>query len=93
MWGQNIICERTSPSVLHFCFSVPKTQHHAEEAESDLFRLDPPKYVMRPPVAEHGPLHSKSICKNMARASGGANNMRPLSWGEGAQTQKIRRIL
>ena len=25
----------------------------------------------------------------MARASGGANNMRPLSWGGGAQTEKI----
>ena len=39
---------------------------------------------MRPPVAEHVPLHSKSLCKNIARASGGgggANNMRPLSWG------------
>ena len=36
-----------------------------------------------PPVTEHVPLKSKSLCKNMARASGGANNMRPLSWGEG----------
>ena len=27
----------------------------------------------------------------MARASGGANNMRPLSWGGGAQTEKILR--
>ena len=33
------------------------------------------------PVAEHVPLHSKSLCKNMARASGVANNMHPLSWG------------
>ena len=36
---------------------------------------------MRPPVTEHVPLHSKLLCKNIARASGGANNMRPLSWG------------
>ena len=41
-----------------------------------------------PPVTEYVPLHSKSLSKNMARASGGANNMRPLSW-EGAQTEKI----
>ena len=54
----------------------------------------PPQYVMRPPVTEHVSLHSKSLCKNIARASGGgggggANNMRPLSWG--AQTEKIRK--
>ena len=50
-----------------------------------------PQYVMRPPVTEHVPLHSKSLCENMARASGGggvANNMGPLSGG--AQTEKIR---
>ena len=30
----------------------------------------------------------------MARASGGANNMRPLSWGGGgAQTEKIQYML
>ena len=63
---------------------------------SDLFGLcppvcyAPPRYVMRPPVTEHVPLNSKSLFKNMARASGGANNMRPLSWGGGgAQTEKI----
>ena len=44
-----------------------------------------------PQVTEHVPLHSKALCKNMARASGGANNMQPLSlWGGGgAQTEKI----
>ena len=36
---------------------------------------------MRPPVTEHVSLHSKLLCENIARASGGANNMRPLSWG------------
>ena len=49
--------------------------------KNDLFRLCPPQYVMRPPVTEHVPLHSKSLCINMARASGCAINMRPLSWG------------
>ena len=31
----------------------------------------PPKYVMRPPVTENVPLHSKSLCKNVAHAFGG----------------------
>ena len=31
----------------------------------------PPQYVMLPPVTEHVSLHSKSLCKNIARASGG----------------------
>ena len=39
-----------------------------------------------PPVTEHVSLHSKSLCKNMVRACGGANNMRALSWG--AQTEE-----
>ena len=39
----------------------------------DLFRLcpPPPPYIMRPPVTEHVLLLSKSLCKIMARASGG----------------------
>ena len=44
------------------------------------FPFVPPQYVMRPPVTEHVPLHSKSLCKNHVRL-GCANNMRPLSWG------------
>ena len=36
---------------------------------------------MRPSVTEHVTIHSKSLCKNIERASGGANNMRPISWG------------
>ena len=38
---------------------------------------------MHPPhlIAEHVLYHSNSLCKTMARASGGANNWRPLSWG------------
>ena len=45
-----------------------------------------------PLVTEQVPLHSKSQCKNMTRASGfggGANDMHPLSWGRAAQTEKI----
>ena len=44
------------------------------ENESDLFRFcpPPPQYVMSlPPITQHVSLHSKSLCKNMARASGG----------------------
>ena len=33
--------------------------------------VPPPQYVMLPPVTEHVSLHSKSLCKNIARASGG----------------------
>ena len=51
----------------------------------------PPTLVLyAPPDTENVPLHSKLLCKNMARASGGggggggvANNMHPLSWGGG----------
>ena len=32
---------------------------------------------MRPPVTEHLPLHSKSLCKNMASATGGAKKNAP----------------
>ena len=35
------------------------------------FPFVPPQYVMRPPVTKHVPLHSKSLCKYIARASGG----------------------
>ena len=35
------------------------------------------------PVTDHVPLHSKSLCKNIACPSGGANNMRPISCGGG----------
>ena len=52
--------------------------------------MPPPQYFMRPPVIEHVSLHSKSLCKNIARTSGGANNMRPLRLGGGAQTEKIQ---
>ena len=54
----------------------------------DLSRLCPPPVRYAPPVLEHVPLHGKSLCKDLERASVGANNMRPLSWG-GAQTENI----
>ena len=59
-----------------------------------MFSVCVPQYVMRPPVTEHVPLHSKSSCKNMARAPGGgvANNMPPTKLGE-AQTEKILKLL
>ena len=44
------------------------------------FPFVPPQYVMLPPVTEHVSLHSKSLCKNIARL-GVANNMHPVSWG------------
>ena len=51
---------------------------------ADPFRLfPPPHYVMQPPVTEDVSLQCKSLCKNMASASRGANNMHPLSWGGG----------
>ena len=42
----------------------------------------------------HVAVHRISLCKNFARASGGANNMHPVSWlvggGGGGQTEKTR---
>ena len=65
---------------------------HPKSQISDLRRFCPPpplQYVVHPPVREHVPLHSKSLCKNMAVRLRDANNLRPLSWGVGAQTEKI----
>ena len=36
-----------------------------------IFYVCAPQYVMLPPVTEHVSLHSKSLCKNIVRASGG----------------------
>ena len=66
---------------------------------SDLFRLCPPvRYAPTPThppppqIKHHVPLHSKSLSKNMARASFVAINMHPLTWG-GAQTEKIHILI
>ena len=41
-----------------------------------------PQYVINSPVTEHSPLHINYFCKN-GHASGGANNMHPISGGGG----------
>ena len=48
---------------------------------------------MLPPVTEHVPLHSKSLCKNMARefGGGGGGYMHPLSFGRGAQISLLNK--
>ena len=45
------------------------------------------------PVTKQPPLHSKSLCKDMARASGGAHNMNPLSWGVGTNGKDLKKGL
>ena len=45
---------------------------------------------MLPPVTEHVSLHSKSYVKIFHVRMGVANNMHPLNWGGGAQTEKIQ---
>ena len=54
---------------------------------TDLFRLCPHQYVMLPQLQSTCHYIVKALCKNIARASGGANNMHPLSWG-GTQTKR-----
>ena len=51
----------------------------------------PPQYFMLPPVTEHVSLLGKSLRRNMARASGGANNTHPLScvWGRGTNGKDL----
>ena len=52
----------------------------------------PPLLPYAPPVTESVPLYSKPSLKNMARVSGGPNNMRPLIFffggGGGAHKRK-----
>ena len=47
------------------------------------FPFVPPQYVMLPPVTEHVSLHCKSLCKNIARASGGCKQYAPTKLGGG----------
>ena len=46
---------------------------------SDLYRLCLP-VLHAHPITEHVPLNSKTVCKNISRVVGGANNIQ-LSWG------------
>ena len=51
------------------------TDNKKRHKKLDLFRLcppppPPPQYVMQPQFTEHVPLHSISLCKNMAREFG-----------------------
>ena len=52
------------------------------------FLFLPPPSTLCSPVTDHVLLHSKSLRKNMARASGGPNNMHPLSGGGGGGKRK-----
>ena len=60
----------------------------------------PPRAPVRyappsPAVTDQVQLQSNSLCKNMARASWGANNLHSLSWGGGrrAQTEKMHKVI
>ena len=41
------------------------------ETDNGIFSVCAPQYVMLPRVTEHVSLYSKSLCRNIARASGG----------------------
>ena len=62
------------------------------EKEFRISSVCAPQYVMRARVTERVPLHSKSLCKIMARASGGANNMCTQSWGYKRKKSQISKI-
>ena len=55
---------------------VGQAPYHDSEASFPF--VPPPQYVMRPPVTEHVPINSKSLCKIKKShvCLGGANNMR-----------------
>ena len=55
-----------------------------------IFFICAPQYVMRPPVTEH--VLVNHYVKIWLVRLGGANNMRPLSWGGGGQTEKILKL-
>ena len=52
--------------------------------------VPPPPVRYAPPDAEHVPLHSKSSCKNMARASGGCKYYAPSKLGGGGGHKRKR---
>ena len=60
------------------------TKEMITEAEIGSFPFvppPPPQYVMLPQVTEHVSLHSKSLCKNIARSSGGCKQYAPTKLG------------
>ena len=58
--------------IIKMCEQFFKKTAPQYNSNSDLFRLCPPLPVhFAPPVTDHVSLHSKSLYKNMARASGG----------------------
>ena len=57
------------------------------------FPFVPPQYVMRPPVTEHVPLHSKSLCINICTCIWGCKQYVPGGGGGGAQTEKISTLV
>ena len=60
------------------CFTQTKAKMVARLKPEFLFRRQIDFFVA---FVDQVPLHSKSLCKIMTRASGGANNMRTLNWG------------
>ena len=60
--------------------------------EKRIFSVCTLQYFMFPPVRERVPLHSKSLCKNMAGASGGAKKIHPLSW-VGYKRKRLKRCV
>ena len=55
--------------------------------------VPPPPVRYAPPDAEHVPLHSKSSCKNMARASGGCKYYAPSKLGGGTNEKDPKKKL
>ena len=58
--------------------------------ESGIFSVRAPQYVMRPQLQSTCHYIVNHYVKIWHMRLGGANNMRSLSWGGGAQTEKIR---
>ena len=62
-------------------FAIKKKFLELENKNLWIFSVCAPQYVMRPSDTEHVPLHSKSQCKNIARASGGCKWYAPTKLG------------
>ena len=74
----------------HNCFLVQSiTFNHLHEIIFGSFSFVPPQYVMRPKLQNTCDYIVNLHVKIWHVCLGGANNMHPLSWGWGAQTEKI----